>query len=196
MKRFALLLVACVAFPVFASAQRPESDHFQVGAYADYFHLSQTNTNLAGLGGRLTFTAYRQLKLEGEMNYDFNQVFTERFTDSAGGSVAVNRSNLRLLHGLFGPKLELGHSSFHPFVTAKGGFANFRLDNRPATFDTFFSSVDNLRSKDVSAVFYPSGGLEGHLGPVGLRLDVGDEIYFSGGAHHNVRVAFGPYIRF
>ena len=39
-------------------------------------------------------------------------------------------------------------------------------------------------------------GLEGHLGPVGLRLDVGDEIYFASGTHHNLRLAFGPYIRF
>jgi hypothetical protein len=38
--------------------------------------------------------------------------------------------------------------------------------------------------------------LEGHLGPIGLRLDVGDEIYFNSGAHHNLSMAFGPYIRF
>jgi hypothetical protein len=38
--------------------------------------------------------------------------------------------------------------------------------------------------------------LEGHIGPVGVRLDVGDEIYFNHGAHNNFRTAFGPYIRF
>jgi len=48
----------------------------------------------------------------------------------------------------------------------------------------------------VNGVFYPGGGLEGHLGPVGLRWDIGDEMYFNSGTHHNLRMAFGPYIRF
>jgi hypothetical protein len=30
----------------------------------------------------------------------------------------------------------------------------------------------------------------------GLHLGLGDEIYFASGTHHNLRVAFGPYIRF
>ena len=34
------------------------------------------------------------------------------------------------------------------------------------------------------------------LGPIGFRLDVGDEIYFNDSAHHNLRVTFGPTIRF
>jgi hypothetical protein len=42
----------------------------------------------------------------------------------------------------------------------------------------------------------PGGGVETTLGPVGLRLDVGDEMYFSNGTHHNLKVMFGPYIRF
>lgn len=173
-----------------------EEDRVQVGAYADYFRLSQTKTNFAGLGGRLTFTAYRRLKLEGEMSYDFNQVFTEGFANTTTGSVTLQKSNLRALHGLFGPKVEFGRGRLRPFVTVKGGFTNFQFDTRPATFNTFASSVDNLRSKNVIAAFYPGGGLEGHLGPLGLRLDVGDEMYFSGGTHHNLRLAFGPFIRF
>ena len=189
----AFVLAAFLAPATYAQ----EQDRVQVGAYADYFRLSQTKTSFAGLGGRLTFTAYRQLKLEGEMSYDFNQVFTEGFTDTSTGTVTLQRSNLRALHGLFGPKLELGwHGRIHPFLTVKGGFTNFQFDSRPATFDTFASSVGNLRSQDLTGVFYPGGGLEGHLGPVGLRLDVGDEMYFSSGTHHNLRVAFGPYIRF
>jgi hypothetical protein len=198
MKRVVFLVLIAVGLAPATFAQRPETDHVQVGAYADYFRLSQTNTDFAGLGGRLTFTAYRQLKLEGEMSYDFNKVFTEGFSDNSTvpPTVTVARSSIRVLHGLFGPKLELGHHSFHPFVTVKGGFVDFLFDNRPANFNTFASTVDNLRSRDVSAVLYPGGGLEGHLGPVGLRLDAGDEIYFAGGTHHNLRIAFGPYIRF
>jgi hypothetical protein len=194
MKRLAIVLIFAVCAVPASFAQ--ESDRLQVGVFADYLRLSQTNTNFAGLGGRFTFTAYRSLKLEAEMSYDFDQVFTEGFTDTSTGTVSINRSNLRVLHGMFGPKLEIGHFPIHPFVTVKGGFVDFRFDNRPATFDTFASTVQGLRSTNVNGVIYPGGGLEGHLGPVGLRLDVGDDIYFNSGTHHNLRVAFGPFIRF
>ena len=195
MKRLAIFLILAAGAVPGAFAQQA-NDHVQVGVFADYLRLSQTSTNSAGLGGRLTFTAYKVIKLEAEMAYDFNQVFTEGFTDTSTGTVSIDRSNLRVLHGMFGPKLEVGHFPIHPFVTVKGGFMDFRFDNRPATFDTFASSVEGLRSRNVNAVFYPGGGLEGHIGPVGLRLDVGDEMYFNNGTHNNLRVAFGPYIRF
>jgi hypothetical protein len=188
MKRLAFLVVLAVGFVPVASAQS------ELGAYVDYLRLGQTNTNFAGLGGRLGLPVFPHVKLEGEISYDFNQVFTETFTSTS--TITVTRSNLRLLHGLFGPKIEVGHGSFHPFLTVKGGFLNSRFDPRPATLNTFLSSVDNLRSQNVSGILYPGGGLEGHFGPLGLRLDVGDEIYFNAGTHHNLRVAFGPYIRF
>jgi len=192
MKRVALLLFLAGCLVPLASAQ----DAVQVGVYADYFRLSQTKTNMAGLGGRAGFKAFSHVMVEGEMNYDFNQVFTEGFTNTSTGAVTLQRSNLRVLHGLFGPKLVAGHGSIRPFLTVKGGFINFQLDARPATFATFASSVDNLRSSNVSGAVYPGAGLEGHLGPVGLRLEAGDEIYFTGGTHHNPRISFGPFLRF
>ena len=108
-----------------ASAQ----DHVAVGAFVDYFRLDKTDTNFAGLGGRLGVGLSSHVMLEGEMSYDFNQVFNESFSN--GSTVTVERSNLRLLHGLFGPKVALGHSNFHPFVTLKGGFLNTRFDSAP-----------------------------------------------------------------
>jgi hypothetical protein len=195
MKRLVALLIFAGCF-IPASYAQEENDHVQVGVFADYLRLSQASTNFGGLGGRFTFTAYRTVKLEAEMAYDFDQVFTEGFTETGTGLVSVNRSNLRVLHGMFGPKIEIGHFPIHPFVTVKGGFIDFRFDNRPATFDTFVSTVQGLRTNNVNGVFYPGGGLEAHIGPVGLRLDVGDEMYFNSGAHNNLRVAFGPYIRF
>jgi hypothetical protein len=191
MKRVALLLFLAGWLVPLASAQ----DHIQVGAYADYFRISQTNTNMAGLGGRVGFKAFSHVMLEGEMSYDFKQAFTERCL-SSGCTVTVANSNLKVLHGLFGPKIIAGHGAIRPFLTVKGGFVNFQLDPRPASFGTFTSSVDNLRANNVSGILYPGAGLEGHIGPVGLRLEAGDEIYFAGGAHHNPRVAFGPFIRF
>jgi hypothetical protein len=191
MSRIVLFLILCgiVATPAVVA-----QDHVAVGAYADYFRLSQTDTNFAGVAGRLGVGLGHHVMLEAEMSYDFNQVFTENFDN--GGTIIVNRSNLRLLHGLFGPKLALGHTNFHPFVTIKGGFVDTMFDTAPATPKIFFSSVENLRDKNIMGSVYPGGGLEGHIGPVGLRLDVGDEIYFNGGTHHNFRASFGPYIRF
>ena len=90
MKRVSLLLFLAMCLGPVASAQ----DQFQVGAYGDYFRVTQTKTNLAGLG------------------------------------------------------------------------------------------------------LYPAVGVEGHLGPIGIRLEAGDEIYYAGGTHHNPRAAFGPFIRF
>jgi hypothetical protein len=191
MSRFALFSALClmVASPaVFAQ------DRVAVGAYADYFRLSQTDTNFAGLGGRLGLGLGHRVMLEAEMSYDFNQVFTESFDN--GGSITVNRSNYRLLHGLFGPKFALGHTNFHPFVTVKGGFVDVMFDAAPATLGTFVSNVQNLRDKNVMGSLYPGGGIEGRIGPIGLRLEVGDEIYFNNGTHNNFRASFGPYIRF
>lgn len=194
MKRLLVLLIfAAVAVPA-GFAQ--ENDHIQAGIFANYFRASQTSTNFAGLGGRLGFTTMGGLKIEAETAYDFNQVFTEGFTNTSNGTVTLQRSNLRVLHGMFGPKFELGHRRLRPFVTVKGGGIVFRFDQRPATLGTFTSSVQGLRTNNVNGVFYPGGGLEGFVGPVGLRLDLGDEMYFNHGTRNNFRLAFGPYIRF
>lgn len=193
MKRVALLLFLASWLVPLASAQ---DDRFQAGVYADYFRVSQTKSNMAGLGARVGVKALPYVMLEGEMSYDFNQAFTEGFTDPTGGAITFQNSDIKVLHGLFGPKISAGHGRIRPFVTLKGGFVNFRLDPRPASFSGFASSVDNLRANNVSGALYPGAGLEGHIGPVGLRLEAGDEIYFAGGTHHNVRVAFGPFIRF
>jgi hypothetical protein len=192
MSRIVLSLVLCgtVATPPAVVAQ----DHVAVGAYADYFRLSQTDTNFVGVGGRLGVGLGHRVMLEAEMSYDFNQVFTENFDN--GGTIIVNRSNLRPLHGLFRPRLALGHTNVHPCRHQRRISGRYDFDTAPATPGTFFSSVENLRDKNVMGSVYPGGGLEGPIGPVGPRLDVGDEIYFNGGAHHDFRASFGPYIRF
>jgi len=190
MKRVALLLFLAGCLVPRAWAQ----DHFQLGAYGDYFRISQTKTSMAGLGARVGYKAFSRVMFEGEMSYDFKQAFTENFNTTP--TVTVVNSNLKILHGLFGPKLIAGHGAIRPFFTVKGGFINFRLDPRPASVGTAISSIENLRANNVSGILYPGAGLEGHIGPVGLRLEAGDEIYFAGATHHNVRVAFGPFLRF
>ena len=189
-----LLLAACLT--VVSSARAQELNHMEVGAFGEYFNSNQTSTNFGGLGGRVGFSVLPHIKLEAEMSYDFNQVFTEGFSNTSGGSVAFVNSNERVLHGLVGPKLLLGHGAIRPFLEVKGGFINYSFSSKPASFDTFVSSVQNLRSQNWNGAVMPAAGLEGRIGPIGLRLDVGDEMYFNHGTHHNAKVAFGPFIRF
>lgn len=192
MKRMAwLLLLAGLGIAPVAHAQ----DHAEVGAFVDYFKLGETSTNFVGLGGRAAVNVAHHVQLEAEMSYDFNRVFTEGFTDTSGGTVTSVNSNIRVLHGLFGPKFQTG-GPVRLFVTVKGGFANFRFDPTPASFSTFTSSVNNLRANNVDAALYPGGGVEAFLGPIGLRLEVGDEVIFVNGAHNNWKVTFGPQLRF
>ena len=143
-----------------------QNDHLQAGLYADYFRLSQTKNNFAGVGARFGFHAYKPIMLEAEMSYDFNRVFTEGFTDNSTvpPTITVARSDIRVLHGLFGPKIAFGHHNLHPFLTVKGGFNHFFLDTRAATTGNAISSIENLRSNDLTGVLYPGAGVEGQTG--------------------------------
>jgi hypothetical protein len=192
MKRIAFLfLAASLGFVPIAHAQ----NHAEVGAFVDYFKLGETGSNFVGFGGRAAVNVVRHVQIEAEMSYDFNRVFTEGFTDTTGGTVTFQNSNIRVLHGLFGPKIQTS-GPVRVFVTLKGGFTNFRFDPVPASFSTFTSSVDNLRANNVDGTLYPGGGIEAFLGPIGLRLEVGDEIIFVNGARNNWKVSFGPQLRF
>ena len=191
MKRMSLvlgigvLLVPCV---------RAQGDHVEVGVFADYFRMTQTDNNYLGVGARAGYRVFPHVKLEAEMAYDFDQGFGEQTT--SGGTIVIQNSNIHILHGLVGPKIELGHGRIRPFVVVKGGFDKFFVNSCPTSFSCVSSQIANLRGSNVNGAFYPGGGLEGHLGPVGLRLEAGDEMYFASGTHHNLRMAFGPYIRF
>jgi hypothetical protein len=192
MRRLAfLILVAGLSSAPIARAQ----NHAEVGAFVDYFKLGETGTNFVGFGGRAGFNVVRHVQIEAEMAYDFNQVFVEGFRDTSGGTVTTQNSNIRVLHGLFGPKIQTS-GPVRVFATVKGGFTNFRFDPTPASFSTFVSSVNTLRTNNVDAALYPGGGVEAFLGPIGLRLEVGDEIIFVNGAHNNWKVSFGPQLRF
>ncbi|HEV2305687.1 MAG TPA: outer membrane beta-barrel protein [Candidatus Acidoferrales bacterium] len=190
-----LCIAAMLLFAApFAFAQEPRPDHVEVGVFAHYFRLNPPDTNSLGAGVRLGVNFTRNVQLEAEASYDFNQVFTERYTDTSG-TVTSTRSNLRVLHALIGPKFQ-SSGPVKLFATVKGGIINFRFDPTPGIFSGLKSSIQNLRDDNVRGVLYPGGGFEAFLGPIGLRLDVGDEIYFLSGAHNNLAVTFGPSIRF
>jgi hypothetical protein len=198
MKRssFALFIVVSVCFfapAVFAQAYH-QNDHIEAGIFGEFYHWDQTDTNLAGVGARLSVNVTPLVQLEAETSYDFNQVFTENIGTSVGTS--FQRTEGRRIDGLFGPKIETNRGPVRFFLTAKGGATTFGLSNAPATVGTFFDSVGNLRARDAIAEFYPGAGAEAFIGPIGLRLDVGDEMYFANNVYHNIRVTFGPTIRF
>jgi hypothetical protein len=207
MKRFFLfLMTGGLLFAVLPTIQAQDSEnHAEIGIFGDYFRLGETRgpslsgtgaTSFGGVGARLSINASRRWQIEPEMNYDFAESFSERFTGPSGTVVGFSTSRLRILHGMIGPKFQTGGGAFRAFVTVKGGGDDFMFSSAPVTFSTFASSVSGLRTSNVVGVVYPGGGIEAYLGPIGLRIDVGDEIYFQSGAHNNLRVTFGPSIRF
>ena len=208
MKRLLFLFVMAggLMFGVLPVAQAQDShNHAEIGIFGDYFRMSGTRgpslagtgaTSFGGVGARLSINVSRRWQIEPEMNYDFAASFSEGFTGSSGTVAGFSTSTLRILHGMIGPKIQTGGGAFRAFITVKGGGDDFMFSSAPVNFSTFTSSVSGLRSSSVVGVVYPGGGIEAYLGPIGLRLDVGDEIYFQNGAHNNLRITAGPSIRF
>jgi hypothetical protein len=193
-----LVFIISLTMPFWAMAQTsPNSEnHAEVGVFADYFRLSRTdpNINFVGVGGRFGFNVHPNIQLEAEMSYDFRRNFTTTFSN--GLTTQFVRTELRPLTALFGPKFQAGTSGpVRLFATGKVGFVNFSTSdqNAPAGFT---SSLGAVTAGDTRFALYPGGGVEGFWGPFGLRLEVGDEIYFDNGARNNLKVTFGPTFRF
>lgn len=190
---FALMLGA----PVAAMAQGAYN-HAEVGIFGDYFRAEATNQNLFGVGGRVGFSVHPHVKLELDGAYDFAHNYSSTITGTCNSGTVNNcgtvNVGLRATHFTAGPKFQFGKSSpVRLFVFAKGGFVRFGASYRAVTFGNFPTGLEN---RDVNGVFYPGGGVEMFAGPFGVRADVGDEIYFDRGAHNNIRITFGPVIRF
>ena len=169
------------------------SDHAEVGVFADYFRYgSDPHINFIGLGGRAGFNVHPNVQLEAEMAYDFKRNYTNTFTN--GVSTQIVNASFRTLHGFFGPKFQTGSGAFRLFVTGKVGFDNFTINNQDAP-SGFVNTVGLTNGSTFFAV-YPGGGFEAFAGVIGIRAEVGDDIYFNNGAHNNLRVTFGPQLRF
>ena len=200
-------VAALLAIPSMLAAQA-KYDHGEVEAYGDMFRVTPTGhsaTNYLGLGGRASFNTGRFVALEAEMNYDFEQNYTNVTVNGAGGNGTGSASSntytasVRPISGLFGPKFQFGTSGpFRAFVEAKAGFIDFTTScNAPAGSGSCFSnSLTNFGGSSTHFAAFPGGGVEGFWGPVGFRVDAGDEIYVNNGAYNNLRVTFGPTFRF
>ena len=173
-------------------AQRVEA-----GVLLDYLSVSQTQTNNFGVGGRLGYRAHPSVMVEGELAYDYGVNFQEAYRNIASGNVtAIEATSIGVTQGLFGPKLQPAHGHLRPFVTLKGGFIDFRLSPSLIPYSNVVSAVLGIRDSNLNAALYPGGGATATLGPLGLRLEFGDLIYFNQGAHNNLRITFGPILRF
>jgi hypothetical protein len=188
---FCLVVLCCGIFVPSASAQ-DDKNHGNFGIYADYTRLTLAKANMFGLGGRVGFNVNPHVVMEGEMAWDFERSNTATIT--SGGITNTSRSDLRLLHGLFGPKFQTT-GPVRVFVLMKGGLLNFGVSG-PATPGTFANQIGTIRDGDTNGVFCPGGGVEFNAGRLGIRVEAGDEIYFDNGANHNFRLTAGPQIRF
>lgn len=186
----------CLLAPGWVMAQGTYN-HAEVGVFVEYLRFSATSpdSNLTGLGGRVGFNVNPNVMLEGEMSYDFERAFTA--TSNTGGTLTLVRSRFRPLTGLFGPKFQVGGSGpFRAFVTGKLGFVNLSTSAGPVATG-FRGAFNNIGDNATKFAAYPGVGVEGFWGPFGLRLDVGDQIFLSnGGTYNNLRVTFGPHLRF
>jgi hypothetical protein len=170
---------------------------FEAGLLVDYLSVSQTNTDNFGLGGRLGYRIHRNVMMEGELAYGYGVNFQEAYRNVTNGDLtAIEQTSIGVTDGLFGPMLQPAHGHLRPFVTLKGGFIDFRLSPSLVPYSSVVSTALGIRTSNLNAALYPGGGAEATLGPVGLRLEFGDAIYFNDGAHNNLRITFGPILRF
>jgi hypothetical protein len=191
------LLLTFLGFLLAAPAVMAQegANHVEVGAFAEYFNLSRTSPhiNFVGVGGRAAFNVRSNVQIEAEMAYDFERNFTTTFSD--GITTQFVDTRLRTLHALFGPKFGTSGGPVRLFGTFKAGLINFSVTGQNAT-SGFQSAIGDVTTGNTAAAIYPGAGLEGFIGPIGLRAEVGDEIYFKNGSHNNLRVTFGPTLRF
>jgi hypothetical protein len=180
-----------IFLPLFAQSR------MQAGIFLDYLSISQTSTNDFGLGGRFGYRIHRRVILEAELAYDYGINFNEAYRNVVNGNIiAIEHTSIGVTHGLVGPTLEPAKGWFRPFATLKAGFMDFRLSPSLLPVPGTVSTLLGIRTSSLNAAIYPAAGLEASLGPVGLRLESGDEVYFNRGAHNNLRITFGPSVRF
>lgn len=202
-----LLLAAGLAVlltaPASLFAQRTY-DHGEVEAYGDLFRVAPAGTtavNYLGLGGKVGFNVGKYMALEAEMSYSFEQNYTNVNVSggSGGATSSTYTAGVRPITGLFGPKFQFGSTGpFRAFLEAKGGFIDFTTScSAPAgSASCFSSSLSNFGGSSTHFAAFPGGGIEGFWGPLGVRVDVGDELYINNGTYNNLRVTFGPTLRF
>lgn len=178
-------------------AGRVSAQHVELGAFVDYGRPSIPGfpENAFGAGGRVNINLHRFVQAELETAYDVK--YSNFVLAASSASVTLTDSRLGILHMNGGLKLQTPGGSF--FLFFKGGANRYGpeqtlqvVTGNPINVTTSPSSLPAF----TEGIFYPGGGIGFHAGPLGIRVDAGDEIYWSSGAHHNFRLTFGPTFRF
>lgn len=185
-------LTLFIVVSVAAAAQ-----HVEIGAFGSYgnFDVPPFPGSAVGVGGRLDLNVASHLALEAEGSYDFKHP-TVQIVTATVTSVDVTAFRLGIIHGNGGLKVQTKSGSYFLFV--KGGVLDFMPDVRTTTVTgTVLVNAGTSRSSFTKGVLYPGAGIGFHAGILGMRVDAGDEIYWTNGAaQHNLRITFGPTIRF
>ena len=188
--RHFLLLVSFLFLSLPGFAQLVELGGF--GSFGR-FDLPPFPNDAVGVGGRIDIGLGHHIALEGEGSYDFKHPTLQ----IAGSGLGFNVTQFRLgiLHANGGFKLQTKGGSY--FLFLKGGLLNFYPDVTTTTLvGTVQTPLPRTGTSFSEAVFYPGAGIGFHAGILGIRLDGGDEIYWDQGTHHNLRITFGPTLRF
>jgi hypothetical protein len=171
------------------------TQHIELGGFGSFNHfdLPPFANDAVGVGGRLDIGLWHYLALEGEGSYDFKHPTVQIVSTGVGFNVTQFR--LGVVHANGGFKIQTKGGSY--FLFLKGGILNFYPDIRTSTLvGTIQGTVPRSGTSFSEAVFYPGAGIGFHAGILGIRVDAGDEIYWDQGTHHNLRITFGPTLRF
>ncbi len=198
-KRFALYfaLAICMSVPAALAQTSSPSYRYEAGIFAEDFRLGRVDPKLdmPGVGARIALFPEGPIQLEVEMSYDFAQTFTTSWTN--GFTTDSLTTHLRVLRGLGGMKFDKRLSKqIRAFAAVKVGFLDF-TSSTPNIRQGFTNPLTPITGGGTDFVVYPGGGLEYSFGRLGLRLDVGDDLYFDHGhRYNNIRATFGPTFRF
>ena len=188
------LCVVIVCFMLLSISGRAQ--HLEIGGFASYgnFDVPRFPNVAVGVGGRLNINLNPYIVLEGEGSYDFKHPRVE-IVSTGTNQFQVSTLKLGVVHGNGGLKLQLKGGSY--FLFLKGGILAFQPEVRTTSLiGTLISNAPPTGTDFSEAVFYPGAGIGFHAGPLGIRVDAGDEIFWDRGTHHNLRITFGPTFRF
>jgi len=193
-----LVLPLVMLWAVISTAVPAVAQHFEAGAFVGYAHLDVPNLpqNTVALGGRVDLPFYRFIKFEVEGGYDFP---IPDIAISSAGNVAITTtkeiSGWRMNGGL---KFQSHGGSYFFFLKGGGYLLQPSVSVRVIGGVPIVVSPPATTTNSVwKGTFYPGAGISFFAGPIGMRLDVGDEIlWLDGNARNNLRINFGPSFRF
>ncbi|MGE0407018.1 MAG: hypothetical protein AB7O65_12030 [Candidatus Korobacteraceae bacterium] len=185
MRRISLLVLLALMVAPFGFAQE---SRVGVGAFFDYFRLGNADQNFFGVGGRLAVNPHANVGVEFEAAHYFRRSVGDL---SDLGDVNLVDPGIRITPALVGFTVH-NNSPVRVFGTLKGGILHFSTDD----FNGIGGFFDDFGDGTTRGALYPAAGIELGSGRVGLRFEVGDMIYWLGGAQHNLRFNVGPQFRF